>query len=95
MSTSLKKISSSNKTVTLLLFLWALPGLAQVPSFNGLGDLPGGAVGSAARDISADGSVVVGESEGANGIMKLSGRVMVGGAGHDAVLLFIFCPDRP
>ena len=75
MCISLEKISSSNWTVALLFFLfflWAPPGQAQVPSFNGLGDLPGGVVGSSARDISADGSVVVGESEGANGTESVS-----------------------
>ena len=62
MCISLEKISSSNWTVALLFFLfflWAPPGQAQVPSFNGLGDLPGGVVGSSARDISADGSEVM------------------------------------
>src|SRR5262245_2063327 len=40
---------------------------AQVPSFTGVGDLAGGAAASAAMDVSANGGVVVGESEGANG----------------------------
>jgi probable HAF family extracellular repeat protein len=38
-----------------------------VPSFRGVGDLPGGAFDSAALDVSADGNVVVGESESASG----------------------------
>jgi len=38
-----------------------------VPSFRGVGDLPGGAIDSAALDVSADGSVVVGESESTSG----------------------------
>ncbi|MDH4015831.1 MAG: hypothetical protein OEV20_00675 [Actinomycetota bacterium] len=41
---------------------------AQTPTFEGLGDLPGGAASSAAHDIAADGSVVVGESEGSAGV---------------------------
>ncbi len=41
---------------------------AQVPSFQGVGDLPGGATSSTAHAISADGSVVVGESESSAGI---------------------------
>jgi probable HAF family extracellular repeat protein len=40
---------------------------AQVPGFTGVGDLPGGAIESAALDVSADGLVVVGESESASG----------------------------
>ncbi|MBD2620846.1 HAF repeat/PEP-CTERM domain-containing protein [Microcystis flos-aquae FACHB-1344] len=40
---------------------------AQAASFQGLGDLPGGIFGSAAYGVSADGSVVVGRSETANG----------------------------
>ncbi len=39
----------------------------QTPTFEGVGDLPGGATSSAAHDISADGATVVGESDGANG----------------------------
>ena len=53
-----------------LAFLLAWAAGAQ-PSFTGVGDLTGGAVGSAALAISADGSVVVGESEGANGLEAL------------------------
>jgi probable HAF family extracellular repeat protein len=37
------------------------------PSFTGVGDLAGGAVSSSADAVSADGTVVVGGSEGANG----------------------------
>ncbi|GCA77605.1 hypothetical protein MiTe_04461 [Microcystis aeruginosa NIES-2520] len=40
---------------------------AQAASFQGLGDLPGGVFGSAAYEVSADGSVVVGLSWSANG----------------------------
>jgi probable HAF family extracellular repeat protein len=47
--------------------LWAAAAHALVPSFSGVGDLSGGAVGSAANAVSADGQVVVGESEGASG----------------------------
>lgn len=47
--------------------LWTAAAHAQVPSFTGVGDLPGGGAESAAFDVSADGSVVVGESLGASG----------------------------
>jgi probable HAF family extracellular repeat protein len=47
--------------------LWTAAARAQAPTFTGVGDLPGGAVGSAGFDVSADGSVVVGESESASG----------------------------
>ena len=40
------------------------------PSFMGVGDLPGGAFESGAFDVSADGSTVVGESEGEAFISK-------------------------
>ncbi|HVP13337.1 MAG TPA: PEP-CTERM sorting domain-containing protein [Phycisphaerae bacterium] len=40
---------------------------AEPPSFAGLGDLPGGAFGSSAMGVSADGSVVVGASYSATG----------------------------
>ena len=57
-----KKIS-----IILILFFTFLPqagALAQA-SFQGLGDLPGGDFSSLARDVSADGLVVVGVSENA------------------------------
>ena len=41
------------------LLISPLPALAQA-SFEGLGDLPGGAFNSSARAVSADGSVVAG-----------------------------------
>jgi probable HAF family extracellular repeat protein len=41
---------------------------AQAAKFLGLGDLPGGAVGSSARGISANGSVVVGDSTSGSGV---------------------------
>ena len=46
-----------------------LPGVAHAtaPSFQGLGDLPGGIFDSRAFGVSADGSVVVGESSSASG----------------------------
>jgi probable HAF family extracellular repeat protein len=50
----------------LLVVLAASPSLASA-SFTGLGDLPGGAIASFARDVSADGQVVVGHSESASG----------------------------
>jgi probable HAF family extracellular repeat protein len=40
---------------------------AQAASFQGLGDLPGGSFYSGARGVSADGSVVVGTGNSANG----------------------------
>jgi uncharacterized membrane protein len=40
----------------------ALAGSARTPSFQGLGDLPAGGVGSWASGVSGDGSVVVGRS---------------------------------
>lgn len=47
---------------------WAPPAGAQaIPSFSGVGDLPGGAADSAASDVSADGTVVVGLSESSAG----------------------------
>ncbi len=49
-----------------LLVLFSVPGLAlsasASPMFMGLGDLPGGSFSSAALGVSADGSVVVGQS---------------------------------
>ena len=41
--------------------------IAQQPSFQGLGDLSGGANMSMAYDVSGDGSVVVGQSTSASG----------------------------
>ena len=49
------------------LLLLPLPLWADAPSFTGVGDLAGGAVSSDALAISADGAVVVGESESASG----------------------------
>ena len=48
------------------LLISPLPALAQA-SFQGLGDLPGGDFNSAAYAISADGSVVAGQSSSASG----------------------------
>jgi probable HAF family extracellular repeat protein len=42
--------------------LSVLPAAGEVPSFQGLGDLPGGEYLSAATDVSGDGTVVVGYS---------------------------------
>lgn len=51
-----------------LIMLLVAPGAsAQAPSFEGLGDLPGGGPLSYAWGVSADGSVVVGESDSAAG----------------------------
>ena len=48
---------------------FSLPAVAFAASFRGLGVLPGGEYPySKALDISADGSVVVGESLSANGL---------------------------
>ena len=41
--------------------------VAKDPSFEGLGDLPGGGFSSQARGVSADGSVVVGRSNSTSG----------------------------
>jgi probable HAF family extracellular repeat protein len=43
-------------------------GGQTLPSFTGVGDLTGGGASSAARAVSADGDVVVGSSEGADGV---------------------------
>ena len=40
---------------------------AQVPSFQGVGDLTGGATDSVALAVSADGTTVVGQSESTSG----------------------------
>jgi probable HAF family extracellular repeat protein len=45
-----------------------LLGSAQATSFQGLGDVPGGAFSSSAQGISADGLTVVGQGQGANGV---------------------------
>jgi uncharacterized membrane protein len=53
-----------------LFAILALPIAAagqNAPSFQGLGDLPGGSVGSAALAVSSDASVVVGFAEGTDG----------------------------
>jgi len=57
-------------TLILGIFAWgAPPALAQnQPDFFGLGDLAGGAVSSRAHAVSADGLVVVGESESGGGV---------------------------
>lgn len=49
------------------LFLVTTSSLAQEATFEGLGDLPGGLFRSAAFGVSANGSVVVGESSSENG----------------------------
>ncbi|NNL67210.1 MAG: PEP-CTERM sorting domain-containing protein, partial [Myxococcales bacterium] len=61
--------------VAVVLLSWVLllqgapPALAQnQPDFFGLGDLSGGAADSAAHAVSADGLVVVGESESGSGV---------------------------
>ena len=64
------RITCSSMIVLLLSYAGAAP--AQVPSFDAVGDLAGGAVGSAVLDLSSDGSVAVGESEGANGAEAFS-----------------------
>ncbi len=55
--------------LVLLLLLWGSPSVfaQNQPDFFGLGDLPGGAVASGANAISADGAVVVGDSESGSG----------------------------
>ena len=46
--------------------LFFTPTSTSAASFMGLGDLPGGDIESTANAVSADGLVVVGESESAN-----------------------------
>ncbi len=67
-----------------LIGAWTLIGgswaLGTPASFQGLGDLPGGSFQSSALDVSADGSVVVGESKSASGnqAFRWAGGVMSG-----------------
>jgi probable HAF family extracellular repeat protein len=60
--------------------LAAAPAAAQIASFQGLGDLPGGEHGSVALAVSGDGRVVVGYSRSAGGdeAFRWSGGVMTG-----------------
>jgi probable HAF family extracellular repeat protein len=59
---------TSRVFLTLSLCMGATsPAFAAAPSFQGLGDLTGGAFSSSAYGVSTDGSVVVGESNSASG----------------------------
>ena len=49
--------------------LVASSAAAEDPVFTPLGDLPGGVFQSSARDVSADGAVVVGASRSAAGLL--------------------------
>lgn len=55
------------RTLALLALPALFPGEARAQSFQGMGDLPGGAFESLANGVSADGSTVVGYSVGASG----------------------------
>ena len=61
---------------------------ADAPFFMGLGDLPGGAVESRARDISDDGSVVVGLGEVADGSDAFRWNRETGMSGLGAITAF-------
>ncbi len=50
-----------------VLLLVAAPARTQADEFIDVGDLPGGSFFSIAKGVSADGSVVVGDSSGVNG----------------------------
>ena len=68
MTRSILAASPSRHTcIAALVLLLSSIAEAQVPSFTGVGDLPGGAVGSEIHAMSADGSAVVGSSESASG----------------------------
>lgn len=54
--------SRASLWVGFSLLLWSVPAAAQ-PTFDGVGDLAGGAATSSALAVSADGSTVVGASE--------------------------------
>jgi hypothetical protein len=62
------------------ILLGAVPGpvVAGGPSFQGLGDLPGGGFSSLAYDVSADGSTVVGNGESASGTEAFRWRLDTG-----------------
>jgi probable HAF family extracellular repeat protein len=53
--------------ITVCLSAYSRSARAAVPSFQGLGDLPGGNFGSLAHDVSADGTTAVGQSVSSNG----------------------------
>ncbi len=55
---------------SILISLPALPAAGQTSSFTGLGHLPGGNFQSSAFGVSADGAVVVGASESADGSVE-------------------------
>jgi uncharacterized membrane protein len=63
----MRRAGYSPFALALALSLAAAAPAAGQPAFHGVGDLPGGAVSSTALAVSADGSVVVGASEGASG----------------------------
>ena len=61
----MKNTSILLSAAALLIFI--RPVFGATPSFQGRGDLPGGDFESYAYDISADGSVVVGQSYSSSG----------------------------
>jgi probable HAF family extracellular repeat protein len=59
---------NGSKSVVALMAVVCMGGIARAaPSFQGLGDLPGGTFQSAAPAVSDDGTVVVGEGRSALG----------------------------
>lgn len=72
----------------LLALLLTAPGALQAQSFEGLGDLGGGAVSSEARAVSADGRVVVGSSASGTGTQAFrweNGAIQVVGGNASSV----------
>lgn len=89
-----RNVAQARRTVGLCLVILALssafatrPALAGVVGFQGLGDLPGGNIFSQAAGVSADGSVVVGQSNSASG-----GEAFRWTAGGGMVGLWATCP---
>ena len=56
-----------NVCVAVVVTALGSAAMADLPSFQGLGDLPGGEIYSWAYDVSADGSAVVGHSKSSSG----------------------------
>ncbi len=56
-----------NVCVAVVVTAMGSAAMADLPSFQGLGDLPGGEIYSWAYDVSADGSAVVGHSKSSSG----------------------------
>ena len=80
---------SSNQFMNRLAFVWSVLFWAAADAtaslFMGLGDLPGGGFSSFAYDVSADGSIVVGQGLSASGAEAFrwtmaDGMIGLGGA---------------